>query len=736
MKQLRKWLYIMSFMLLFMFAKNTAFADATISYVGIDGAPLTGNPTDASSSADFTNAKAALGSETIIAFLYDTCKSAASPSDITADSTVVVVTQERLGGADKWGTVAGNADAVWFVYDNKLYITKKTGVSGNVTISDTTNGSASASPETSFTGTKSEVYYPTIFYSDLDGTDSGIQEPAVGDEITYAQDDFYAFVDTQEDSYDETLGDRDSIVISGVRVDHHDTGDLKPSSVGWMSYVSTITDIYISDDIILSGNMNGLFNANFSNIKETGDVGDMGDSLYTSLKNVYLYCDMSQVTSAAGMFGRCNALENIYVRTGTTKPMPNVRTTAYMFYGDKLLKNGDDSFIDAMDLSGVTGLVSTSYMFGGCETIERPNVNSYKMNNVKWADGMFFGAKNARLKADGSGEKNDIKSWNLSSVVNASAMFSGGDSDGELNASNPLESMDPGIDTLDSYGNVIVGTVDMTNWNMDACQMAYMMFSRNGSEMLGVILDDSYAALIDASGMFLRCDYLQNVQMKSSMPNLKNTTIMFKLAGSQAPIATADLTGATLTALKNADFMFYGSGFQTIDTTGISNLASVESAKGMFGDCSKLSSLGSGALGTVTFASLKDGKMMFINDTALVKVDTSGWTLPVAEDLSFMFQNTPALSAGVDISGWGITSTLTNMECFADGSAMATYDFSSWVPSGVTNWAFAFANNSVLTQVTPATASNSLYNNVWYVCKRLGSYNCRHHTESYKHEPF
>ena len=730
MKHLRNLLLVTCFFAVFMLAKNTALA-APLSYVdesGENNIDISAYGTDDSTDSDFTHLKewAAANSKTILAFVYSDCRSAASPADIPADGIVKVITQEGVG-AGNYGTVGGVADAIWYVYDNKLYITKKTGVSGTVTVADTYPGGGDQDVTTTFTGATSEAYYPTRFYSNIDGATpaSGVQDPTVGDEQTYADDEFYTFVDTQDPTYAETIANRDNITINSERFYHHNAGTgttMRPQSVGWVSLAPNLTEVHISDDIALSGNMNGLFNANFTFISNLNgaDSTELRDSIYTNLEKVYLYCDMSQVTEAAGMFARCPKLTNIYVRTGSTKAMPNLLTTAYMFYGDKLLTNavGEDSFIEALDLSGANGLVSTEFMFGGCEAIERPNVSGYHMNGVKWAKGMFFGAKNARLKTDTSSEKNNIAGWNLSGVVDATAMFSGGNAEGELDSTSlndPLDSMDPGLGEITNFGNVVTGTIDMTGWNMNACQIAYMMFSRNGSEFVGVILDDSYPALIDASGMFLRCDYLGNVQMPSNMQNLKNSTIMFKMAGSKADPATASIAGWLAPELVNADFMFYGSGFTSIDTEGMGDLAKVKSAKGMFGECSKLQNLGSNpgaALGSVTFAALEDGPMMFINDTALVKVDTSGWRPVKAVDLSFMFQNTPALTSGVDLSQWGITSTLTNMECFADGSGMSSYDYSGWNTANVTDFAFAFADNPNLTTVTPATSTspNALLN--------------------------
>ena len=81
------------------------------------------------------------------------------------------------------------------------------------------------------------------------------------------------------------------------------------------------------------------------------------------------------------------------------------------------------------------------------------------MGNVKWGHGMFFGAKNAGLVSDTTTSgKYNIHGWDLSSLIDATAMFSGGDNDGEINLDYPLETMDPGLsEDIGDYGNVIVG---------------------------------------------------------------------------------------------------------------------------------------------------------------------------------------------------------------------------------------------------------------------------------------
>ncbi|WP_026653387.1 BspA family leucine-rich repeat surface protein, partial [Butyrivibrio proteoclasticus] len=344
------------------------------------------------------------------------------------------------------------------------------------------------------------------------------------------------------------------------------------------------------------------------------------------------------------------------------------------------------------------------------ESISQPSVSTYHMDGVQWTSGMFFGAKNANLVSDPNGAgTNNIYSWNLGSVVDASAMFSAGDADGVIDLDKPLGNMDPGLADITEYGDVITGTVDMTNWGMDNVKMMGYMFSRNGENFKGIKFGASYPELIDASCLALRCDFISNIEMGSSMPALKNSTAMFRGAGSKAAISSADISGWSAPVLEHADVMFASSGFSTIDTTGISALDTVVSAAGMFKDCKNLSSLGSDAMGTVKFGALEDARFMFDGDSALTKVDTSAWDLSKATDISFMFSDCSALVSGVDVKNWGISSALTNAESFARNTKVSMFDLSGWDTRYVKNFAFAFADNDKLALVNMMSDSKSLF---------------------------
>ncbi|AOZ97818.1 BspA family leucine-rich repeat surface protein [Butyrivibrio hungatei] len=711
MKRLRYLLAIASTAALFATTRSPlpVYAADTISYQYLDGTSLTA--TDTTSDADFTNAKAEVADagKTVISFLYETCRTAPNPSVLDGGGVVTVVTEDMVEAHGN--SVGGNSNAKWFIYDGKLYITGTTGKIGEkVTISDNGTATGSNTVKTEFTGTSFDVEWPSLMYDFTTIGGGKVNDSVVGDEKDFLSEKFYTTTEPTKNYMSLEIANREDISIAS-KVDGHIGGDMEPSKVGWHGKEGSITEIYISDDIELSGNMNGLFNSNFTYIRETGKAGDMGDSLYTSLKNVYLYCDMSKVTSAAGMFARIGTLENIYVRNGDVKPLTNMVSTAYMFYGDKNLVNGTDSFIDAMDLSGATNLYSTAFMYGGCESISQPNVSSYHMDGVQCASGMFFGAKNANLVSEPNGAgTNNIYSWNLGSVVEASAMFSAGDADGVIDLDKPLGNMDPGLLDITEYGDVITGTVDMSNWGMDNVKMMGYMFSHNGENFRGIKFGASYPELIDASCLALRCDYISNIEMGSSMPTLKNATAMFRGAGSKAAISSADISGWSAPVLEHVDVMFASSGFSTIDTSGISALDNVVSAAGMFKDCKNLSSLGNDAMGTVKFGSLEDARFMFDGDTALTKVDTSSWDMSKTKDISFMFSDCSSLISGVEVKNWGVSSVLTNAESFARNTKISMFDLSNWDTRYVKNFAFAFADNEKLGLVNMMSDAKSLFN--------------------------
>lgn len=674
-----------------------ANAASTISYQYLDGTSVTdsdGNAvTDSNSDTDFTNADAVIG-DSLVAYIYEDCREASSPSDITSDTTVTAVTTDMVTDSGTWN------DAIWFIYNNKLYITG----SGTIAASGGTTGTTSLSA--SFSGSTYDAEMPSIMYGDIENDGYGIALPSVGDEKNVTDGKYYTYTAPTSEYVGIEVGSDDSSTTTYV--EQAPTTTVIPSSVPWSGYAGSITDIYMSDDLVLTGNYAFFFNANSTRAMN----GYVNESIYTSLQNVYLYSDITGLTSMAGMFARCPSLVNIYVREGTsTISLTSVTSTAYMFYGDELLVNGDNSLVDLLGLTG-SSLIDTDYMFADCQAITQPNVSSYNMANVVETTGMFFGAKNAGLVSDSSSSATyNIYGWSMGNVANSMYMFSGNistDSDGNINLDDPTSDVDPGLGDIDS-SNVITGTVDMSAWGMTNLINAQMMFSQN-SGITGVTFASSYPALITTTGMFLRCDNLSTVNMASvSMPVLTKATLMFFGAGRSSTGGTATLTSLSVPALTNAELMFASSGFKTINLDDSSDMSTLVSADAMFADCSYLSTFGQDGLSHFVLSSLESAAYMFNKDVSLITLNTSTWGMGKVTDISFMFADCTYLT-NADFSNWSIGTTLTDMECFAYNTSVTSVDISAWDTYNVTNMFMAFAENSDLTSVQMPTSNTSLYN--------------------------
>ncbi len=678
--------WIMATLMIAAMMPGRTFAAGTITYKYINGDAIAA--TDSTASAVFTNANAEItgAGYDVIAYIYDTCRLAESPNIFTNNKELTAVTTKDVS---EYGAIG---DGKWFIYNKALYIT------GNDTIADASSTYSNTSRTDTHVGDEMDVYTPSMLYGDIENEGYGLHLPYVGDEKDLT-DTFAGYTAPPEKYTSKAISDRDETYIASgkIRFNKPPTGVCRPTGVGWYAHAAEIETVYFSEDLSLIGNFAFLFNANSSYTIP----GDVGDSVYTALKNVYLYSDLSGITSAAGMFARCPLLEHVYVKDASVD-MNNNTSTAFMFYGDENLVNGGDSLIDRMDMSAGS-LVNTTYMFADCPKISHPSVKDYNMSNVTITDGMFYGAKNAGLiSSKTSAAAYNVYNWNLGNVVTANFMFSGllplTDTD-EPDLDDPQGDVAPGLGTIDG-SQTIVDAIDISNWGLDKCITTYYMFAK-ASDITSVIMEDSYDALQDASGMFMRCDNLKVVNMKDcSLPNLLYTTAMFRGAGMGNTGGKADLSGMTAPKLENADLMFEAAGYSTIDLDHSSNLSTLKSAIAMFADNTHLSSLGSEAASHLSFPALLRADYMFNGDTALTALDTRDWKMSAVTNLSHMFADCRALKSYVDFSRWNFTSALKDMECFIYNTGVGAVDLSNSDTSGVENMFLSFAECPNLTKAT------------------------------------
>jgi surface protein len=699
------------------FISYTKEADAaTINYKYIDGSVVEdagGTPvvTDNTvTTTDFTEAKTEIGAANILAFVEEDAfyKGLYTPVDtaIASGGTVVVVTKDKVTAGDTLGTKG----IVWFIYNDDLYIvSQRAGGSDFMDEAASPSHKGSYDREITFPGEGFNAKTPSMEKGDTELDGYGMYVSSVGDEATIADNTYYTYKDDPETKKFLSTGTRSKIDINNTHCSVLPKQLLKPSAVPWAAEASSIKKVYMGTDITVRGNIAGLFNLNVSVPDGYINVGSVGESEYSNLEEVKIYSDLSEVTSMAATFARCPKLESVcaYGADGTaltTVPMTKLNTAAFMFYGDdQLLNTYPGSLVNVMDLSSGT-LENTMYMFAGCEKIDTPVVKDYNMSNVVNIDGMFQGAKKAKIVFT-AGTDSSVANWDTGNVQSALYTFMGV----IPNLDTPNVNVSPGFDLIPA-NTVVDGVVDLSLWDLSKCVSTYHMFAQNLG-VTGVSFGTAYDELVDASGMFNGCDNLASASMKNAVMNkLKYAYAMFRRAGSATTGANvADLEGWTATVLEGTDFMFENSGFSEIKFNGSSDMSTVKEMIAMFADCPRLTSLGTDALSHWRLTAVTNTKYMFDGDTALTKVTVTNWGMPTVEDMSYMFMDCQALSA-LNTGSWTIGSgakKLKTMEGFAYNTGIDAASMTDWDTSQLTNMYMAFAKCPELATVSLPSMTNS-----------------------------
>lgn len=638
-------------------------------------------------------------------YFEDTARNYPIGYDSSLDSTVSSVyyipgsTASSVAGKDTTNKVA------WVVKDKKLYVFSTSGHLGYLGVTDagvSASEAASVSQSETFDVPMKDI---SIMYGDIEGKNYGVEKPYMGDEKTYGKGDFYTYKAPTADKY--TVNAESRGALSGMNYSY--TTFYRAFTPPWaaglgVSTLGTLTEVHLGEDIELRGNVSFLFNGHGSNNLSVS----LPTSDYGALNTVYFGCDTSDVTFAAGLFARCHNLQRINVQGEAD--FQKLQNSAMMFFGDALLENGSGSLIDNMDLSSGT-LKNTSYMFAGCAKITVPDIHDYDMSNVTKALGMFYGAQNARLTFTDNSSKAYVGDWSLGNLVNGMYMFEGRPF--PVTKSSDTSTTDviykdpnPGYGTLSGSetGAVVSGMVRLDQWEnqtpLNSLVLAQYMFAQNNS-ISGAVFGSSYSSLKDISEMFVRCDSLSALTMKNtSMPELLYAQYTFMCDGTGG---TADLSGLNTPKLENIAYMFYKSGFTSVQWTG-STLSSLKDATAAFASNRNLTTL----MIDSRLSTLQRASFMCFNDERLSSCNVKDWGMSTVSDASFMFMGDKALTV-LDTSNWTIGSVNCNMENFAYGAGVGMIDLHS-AGSNITNIAFAFANNDSLTDFVPPSSMRGVTN--------------------------
>jgi hypothetical protein len=629
----------------------------------------------------------------VLCYLYNGCELATTYStDMGTEITAV-----HTGDVSAHGTTGAGSKATWFVTtDGALYVT------GTDTLAFSTDTTADADHTLKTISSSSGV---KIENPDIRKTE--IADPTTGDEASVVSPKYYT-TQTAGNTVIKLNGTGD-ITWSGTypQTAQPTANGLTPTTVPWYSKAADIMDVYMSDQLTLTGNASFLFNANCTSGKSSSDVNSYKESAYTSLENVYLYSDTKGLTRTADMFMRCPKLANVYVRSGNKLDLTADTDATGMFFGDALLENTDGTGnISAVNVITNTGaLRSTAYMFAGCEKINKPKVGGWDMSKVETGEGMFLGATDANLTCDSASasEAGSIYNWGLSSLEDGLLMFSGDACVYSTTASgtpylkayyNTYPGAHKSTDT-----NVITGVVDFDHLGCTKLKTAEAMFEY--TSISGITMKDSYAALQDTSLMCAACNDLNAVNMSGfSAPLDENMTCMFMESGTSG---TADLSSAKLSGVKSAALMFYGAGYDTVNMYG-TNPSALLYADGMFSHMPNLASLGSNGLDSWKLTNLITASYMLSDCPKLTSVNSTDWGMDVCTDASYLCADDSALTI-LDMSKW--VGGKIDINCILYNCPKVTIADISKL-TGVTNAFMAFAKMPALTKLTLPSSPSSL----------------------------
>lgn len=586
-----------------------------------------------------------------------------------------------------------NGNITWFIKGDSLY------VEGNGTISLRSKRLTGAT----------KTYDVILDSVQMESTDL-ILDPATG-----------TYVKTIAGSMaNASLGVNRPVSLTGADI-YYPASNLSDAAP-WLAYASQIGNIYFAENVSLDGN----FTLYFNQASEAVAPGYINASVYTNLQNVYLYADTTSVTSTSGMFARCAALQNVVTKNGQSFKTDSVQDMSAMFYGDSNLScsdfeqqgnGGTVAYTSILNcFSNTSNVVDMRYMLLGCSNLYRPAIGSWNVSNVKDFSYFAIGCSNLGLTLSGSGAPYDIANWAVSNAQSFIGAFAGSTVD--ASQANPIQNL-----WGSSTARVMEGNINLSLWNLSSTQSTVFAFAQNAG-ITGVTWNSSASTLVDSTAMFAWCESIGTLDLSGlSVPALKYATAMFFESGAAGSVG--NLSTMDLSSLLEAEFMFYGSEYTTLNMNG-TDPYNLVNGKAMFGNCKSLTSLGSDNLASFSLTRLENGSYMFYNN-ALQAINAS-FGMNKARDISFMFANSRNL-APEGISEWNISSSLEDMTAFiTNSSQLQTLDFSDWDMSGVKHMShMAYGNSTLTSLVLPESfglnvSANYGDQNIFYVSEDTTTY--------------
>jgi surface protein len=407
-------------------------------------------------------------------------------------------------------------------------------------------------------------------------------------------------------------------------------------------------------------------------------------------------------------------------------------------WGDNLWQSFEKSFygcsnlvINATDAPNLTNVTNMESMFTNASILGTGTGNwDWNTSNVANMSSMF---------ANATSFNQNLGNWDVSSLANASSMFTG------VTLSTPnYDSLLIGwnAQTLQSglnfdggnsqYCNAIIersNMIDTDNWNITdggkSCPFTYIVKTDNvgssSNNQFTIPTNSSsphtYNYTVDWGDGTTSTAVSDDITHTYSVAGTYTITITgdfpqiyFNNVGDKEKILSIENWGDNL--WQSFEKSFYGCSNLVINATDAPNLTNVTNMESMFNDASSLGT-GTGNWDWNT-SSVIDMGFMFYNATAFNQ-DIGNWDTNSVSNMSAMFAFCPSFNQ--DISNWN-TNNVTNMGLMFVSASSFNQDIGNWNTSNVTTMRFMFRNATSFDQnlgnwdVSSLTNAGSMFTGV------------------------
>ena len=353
------------------------------------------------------------------------------------------------------------------------------------------------------------------------------------------------------------------------------------------------------------------FNINDFGVSELTDTSYMfnGDNRVlpssSSISQIYLIPDTSNVTNMQGMFSGCHSLTNLDVLNSACFSTINTTNMSNMFYLCSGLTRLDVSSFDTSKAENMSG------MFNLCCGIKSLDVSSFDTSNVTDVNKMFRGCSGLT--------ELDLSNFNTSNVTDMSGMFSGCTKLESLDLSNFNTSNVTNMEDMFEKCTKLK-TLNLSGWDFSNSTNSDM-FNNTSLE---------YLDLSNANIKNLKFNRLNNNATNINLTNVNTTEI-------------TDMSGmfSGCTYITSLDVTYF-------DTSNVTDMSC------MFSGCTRLESLDLSNFDTSNVISINN---MFDNCNTIITLDLTKFNF--SGGFTYLFRDCYNLKT-VDVSTWDVNVNINS----------------------------------------------------------------------------